>query len=121
LVRERVRGGDFLSLEDFLRRISIGIEHLVLLIRLGAFRFIAKPKMQLLWETHMLLSKTAKNIPNRLFDPLSKKWELPGMEQLLVEAAYDEIELFGFPVAMSWSGMWERRCAWWDSWSRLNM
>ncbi len=102
LVRERTRDGEFLSLEDFLRRISIGIEHLVLLIRLGAFRFIAKPKMQLLWEAHMLLSKTAKSIPNRLFDTPSKKWELPGMEQSQVEAAYDEIELLGFPVTMSW-------------------
>ena len=68
LVSERLRGGDFLSLEDFLRRVSIGIEHLVLLIRLGALRFIAKPKMQLLWEAHMLLSKRVKSIPNRLFD-----------------------------------------------------
>ena len=102
LVCERIHGGDFRSLEDFLRRISIGIEHLVLLIRLGAFRFVAKPKMQLLWEAHMLLSKTAKSIPNRLFDTPSRKWELPGMEQSLVEAAYDEFELLGFPVTMSW-------------------
>ena len=102
LVSERMRGGEFRSLEDFLHRVSIGIEHLVLLIRLGSFRFIGKPKMQLLWEAHMLLSKHVKSIPNRLFDVPSKKWELPGMEQSLVEAAYDEIELLGFPVTMSW-------------------
>jgi len=102
LVSERMRGGEFRSLEDFLHRVSIGIEHLVLLIRLGAFRFIGKPKMQLLWEAHMLLSKHVKNIPNRLFDIPSKKWELPNMEQSFVEAAYDEIELLGFPVTMSW-------------------
>lgn len=102
LVTERLRGGEFQSLEDFLHRVSIGIEHLVLLIRLGSFRFIGKPKMQLLWEAHMLLSKHVKSIPNRLFDIPSKKWELPGMEQSLVEAAYDEIELLGFPVTMTW-------------------
>ena len=102
LVTERLRGGEFQSLEDFLHRVSIGIEHLVLLIRLGSFRFIGKPKMQLLWEAHMLLSKHVKSIPNRLFDIPSKKWELPGMEQSFVEAAYDEIELLGFPVTMSW-------------------
>ncbi|HZK95378.1 MAG TPA: DNA polymerase III subunit alpha [Prolixibacteraceae bacterium] len=102
LVSERMRGGEFRSLEDFLHRVSIGIEHLVLLIRLGSFRFIGKPKMQLLWEAHMLLSKHVKSIPNRLFDIPSKKWELPGMEQSVVEAAYDEIELLGFPVTMSW-------------------
>jgi len=102
LVSERMRGGEFLSLEDFLHRVSIGIEHLVLLIRLGSFRFIGKPKMQLLWEAHMLLSKHVKSTPNRLFDIPSKKWELPSMEQSFVEAAYDEIELLGFPVTMSW-------------------
>jgi len=138
LVRERARGGEFRSLEDFLSRVAIGIEHLVLLIRLGAFRFMDKPKMRLLWEAHMLLSKTAKNIPNRLFDIPSKKWELPGMEQSLVEAAYDEIELLGFPVSMSWFDLLQtgfrgevmandlisyvgRWSVWWGSWLRLNM
>jgi len=102
LVMERKRSGEFQSLEDFVRRVVIGIEQLVLLIRLGVFRFTGKPKMQLLWEAHMLLSKHVKSIPNRLFDIPSKKWELPSMEQSFVEAAYDEIELLGFPVTMSW-------------------
>lgn len=102
LVYERRRGGEFGSLEDFLRRVAIGIEQLVLLIRLGALRFTGKPKMQLLWEAHMLLSKSVKNIPNKLFDIPSKKWELPSVEQSMVEAAYDELELLGFPVTMSW-------------------
>jgi DNA polymerase III alpha subunit len=102
IVKERLRNGDFHSLEEFLRRIEIGIEQLVLLIRLGAFRFTGKPKMQMLWEAHMLLNKNSKNIPNKLFDPPSKNWALPQMEQTQVEAAYDEIELLGFPVTMSW-------------------
>jgi error-prone DNA polymerase len=102
IVKERIRNGEFHSLEEFLRRIEIGIEQLVLLIRLGAFRFIGKPKMQMLWEAHMLLNKNSKNIPNKLFDAPSKNWSLPQMEQSQVEAAYDEIELLGFPVTMSW-------------------
>jgi error-prone DNA polymerase len=102
LLKERVRNGEFHSLEEFLRRIEIGIEQLVLLIRLGAFRFTGKPKMQMLWEAHMLLNKGSKNIPNRLFDTPTKGWALPQMEQTQVEAAYDEIELLGFPVTMPW-------------------
>ncbi len=102
LVAERKRGGEFQSLEDLLHRVAIGIEQLVLLIRLGALRFTGKPKMHLLWEAHMMLSKSKQNIPNSLFDIPSKKWELPKMEQTRVEAAYDEIELLGFPVTMSW-------------------
>lgn len=102
IVNERLHNGEFLYLEEFLRRIEIGIEQLVLLIRMGAFRFTGKPKMQMLWEVHMLLSKNKKSIPNKLFDIPTKGWTLPQMEQSQVEAAYDEIELLGFPVTMSW-------------------
>ncbi len=109
LVSERMQGGEFLSLEDFLRRIPVGIEHLVLLIRLGAFRFIAKPKMQLLWEAHMLLNKSAPSRSNQLFDLPSKTWTLPSLDQSAVEAAYDEFELLGFPVTMSWFDLLQTR------------
>ena len=102
LVTERKRNGEFQSLEDVIKRLPVGIEQLVLLIRLGAMRFTGKPKMHLLWEAHMLLNKGDKVVTGRLFDIPTKKWELPRMEQSLVEAAYDEIELLGFPVTMSW-------------------
>jgi len=109
LVSERTQGGEFVSLEDFLRRVPVGIEHLILLIRLGAFRFVGKPKMQLLWEAHMLLNKSAPSISNQLFDLPSKKWPLPSLEQSAVEAAYDEFELLGFPVTMSWFDLLQTR------------
>ncbi len=109
LVSERTQGGKFVSLEDFLRRVPVGIEHLILLIRLGAFRFVGKPKMQLLWEAHMLLNKSAPSISNQLFDLPTKKWTLPSLEQSAVEAAYDEFELLGFPVTMSWFDLLQTR------------
>jgi DNA polymerase-3 subunit alpha len=102
LIRERARNGEYHSLEDFLRRVEIGIEQLIILIRSGAFRFTGKPKMQMLWESHMLLSKHKKSTPHRLFEPPPKEWSLPQMEQSIIEAAYDEIELLGFPVTLSW-------------------
>jgi DNA polymerase-3 subunit alpha len=102
LIRERARNGEYHSLEDFLRRVEIGIEQLIILIRSGAFRFTGKPKMQMLWESHMLLSKHKKSAPHRLFEPPPKEWSLPQMEQSIIEAAYDEIELLGFPVTLSW-------------------
>ncbi|MCX6227842.1 MAG: DNA polymerase III subunit alpha, partial [Bacteroidia bacterium] len=109
LVSERTQGGKFVSLEDFLRRVPVGIEHLILLIRLGAFRFVGKPKMQLLWEAHMLLNKSAPSISNQLFDLPTKKWTLPSLEQSAVEAAYDEFELLGFPVTMGWFDLLQTR------------
>jgi DNA polymerase III alpha subunit len=102
IVKERMQNGDFHSLEEFLRRIEIGIEQLILLIRIGAFRFTGKPKMQMLWEAHMLLNKNMKSSTRRLFETPKKEWSLPQMEQTPIEAAYDEIELLGFPVTLSW-------------------
>jgi len=45
------------DLEDFIRRVPITLEQLVILIRVGAFRFTGKTKAMLLWEAHMLLGK----------------------------------------------------------------
>jgi len=47
----------FSSLEDFVQRVPVSTEQLVILIRVGAFRFTGKPKATLLWEAHMLLDK----------------------------------------------------------------
>jgi len=47
----------YAGLEDFISRVPISIEQLVILIRVGAFRFTGKPKATLLWEAHMLLGK----------------------------------------------------------------
>ena len=50
----------------------------------------------------MLLNKSTPSRSNQLFDLPSKTWALPSLEQSAVEAAYDEFELLGFPVTMSW-------------------
>ena len=45
------------GLEDFIARVPITMDQLIILIRVGAFRFTEKPKSTLLWEAHMLLGK----------------------------------------------------------------
>ncbi len=45
------------SLEDFIQRVPVALDQLIILIRVGAFRFTGKPKASLLWEAHMLLGK----------------------------------------------------------------
>ncbi|GAI96918.1 unnamed protein product, partial [marine sediment metagenome] len=101
--KERERNGPFSSLEDFTSRVSIGIEQLIILIRIDAFRFTEKPKKQLLWEAHVLLgkSKGAESGP-ALFQSGVKRYKLPSLIQSRLEDAYDEIELLGFPVTLSW-------------------
>ncbi len=45
------------NLDDFVRRVPVTLDQLIILIRVGAFRFTGKPKASLLWEAHMLLGK----------------------------------------------------------------
>ena len=102
IVENRKINGKYKSLEDFMRRTPIGIEQLIILIRLDAFRFTGKPKKQLLWEAHMLLKQGKKESQNNLlFYEKPKKIKLPELEQSSLEDAYDEIELLGFSVTVS--------------------
>jgi error-prone DNA polymerase len=102
ILEERDRNGIYLDLEDFTRRVRIGKEQIVILIRIDAFRFTGKTKKQLLWEAHMLLGESKKTEPGRaLFETKTQKFVLPDLEQSRLEDAYDEIELLGFPVTLS--------------------
>jgi DNA polymerase-3 subunit alpha len=99
---ERSLNGEFLDLEDFIRRFPIGIEQLIILIRIDAFRFTGKQKTELLWEAHMLLNKGKPSKPNTLFYTKPRRFELPQLEQNQLEDAYDEIEFIGFPVSLTY-------------------
>ena len=102
IVDERDKNGEYTCLEDFVHRIPVGIEQLIILIRLDAFRFTGKSKKQLMWEVHMLLGKNEKEPKTELlFREKSREFELPALEQNRFEDAYDEIELLGFPVSVS--------------------
>ena len=106
IVNERNINGNYKSLEDFITRVSPGIEQLLLLVKIGAFGFTKKLKSHLLWEAH-LLQKTNKQIPKslKLFESTSKKFTLPELIYNPLEYAYNEIEILGFPVTMSYFDM----------------
>jgi len=102
IISRREADGDYASLEDFITRVPAGIEQLVILIRLDAFRFTGKTKKQLLWEAHLMLGKnTHENEMPMLFVEKPREFILPELEQTRLEDAYDEIELLGFPVTLS--------------------
>ena len=102
IIEERKNTGVFGSLEDFTNRVPAGMEQLIILIRLDAFRFTGKTKKQLLWEAHMIKSrKRNEPMPGILFREKSKEFTLPHLEQSHLEDAYDEIELIGFPVTLT--------------------
>ncbi len=47
----------YAGLDDFIQRVPVTLDQLIILIRTGAFRFTGKQKASLLWEAHMLLGK----------------------------------------------------------------
>ncbi|MDX9812199.1 MAG: DNA polymerase III subunit alpha [Bacteroidales bacterium] len=101
----RSKEGDFRDLNDFVTRVCPGLEQLLILIRAGAFRFTGKNKAQLMWEAHMILNRKAPQTMRPLFSPPVRDFVLPELSQGALEDAYDEIELFGFPVTLSWFDM----------------
>ncbi len=103
----RNENGLFNDLNDFVTKVCPGLEQLILLIKAGAFRFTGKKKSVLLWEAHMMINKNKHEETRPLFSPPVRDFSLPDLAQGKLEDVYDEIELFGFPVTMSWFDMLE--------------
>lgn len=102
IVQERNRNGDYRSLEDFIRRISVGIATMQILIFIGAFRFTGFPKNELLLKARMLLNDFKPEQRFQvLFEEPVKEYELPVLKRDKFEDAFDEIELLGFPITCS--------------------
>ncbi|MCW4451609.1 DNA polymerase III subunit alpha [Kaistella sp. BT6-1-3] len=97
---ERERNGNYQSLEDFIRRIPIGIEGVQILIFIGAFRFTGKQKNELLIEARLLLINfKPENRGRMLFEEPVQDYHLPELKRDFFEDAFDEIEILGFPVS----------------------
>lgn len=103
ILENRERNGRFSGLEDFISRIKPGKEQMVILIRINALRFTGKSKKELLWESHMLIGKVKEDPTSyELFGIRSREFSLPALVQETIEDAYDEIEILGFPVTISY-------------------
>lgn len=101
IAAERRRRGEYTSLEDFVTRSGIGIESLQNLIFVGAFRFLNKPKNELILEARMLFGKSKPIRQARLFSTPPKRFKLPQLIRSSFEDAFDEIELLGFMTQTS--------------------
>ena len=102
LLIARHEGGPFINLADFVNRVTISLEQLKLLIRIGALRFTGKRKKELLWDAHFLMGNIKKTVPAAtLFNTEPKTFKLPPLHYHRLEAAFDEIEILNFPVNTS--------------------
>ena len=100
ILQERNAHGDFLSLEDFVNRVSVSIEQVRLLIRIGEFNFTQKDKKELLWQAHALIHPIKNSDSNnQLFKQEFKKFKLPNLVGSAIDDAFDEIELLGFSLS----------------------
>jgi error-prone DNA polymerase len=102
IVSERDENGPYHSLEDFIRRVPIGIEALQTLIFINAFRFTGKQKNELLIIARLILINfKPENRTLLLIHEPVKEYKLPVMERSPFEDAFDEIELLDFPVSVT--------------------
>jgi len=96
---ERQKNGKYAGLNNFVSRVKISLEQLIILIRADAFRFTGKSKKELLWDAHFLLGHSKKSVPqNTLFETKPREFKLPELWKHELEKSFDEIELLGFPV-----------------------
>ena len=99
VVAERNRNGRYSSLENFMKRVSISVDQLRILIRIGAFRFTGKTKQELLWDIHKILGHEKKSVVRReLFENGYKNFRLPPLDEMKYRDAVDEMEILGFPL-----------------------
>lgn len=102
ILQERERNGEFVSLEDFIARVPVGIESAQTLIFVGAFRFTGKSKNELLVIARLILVNfKPEDRGALLFREPVKQYKLPELERSQFEDAFDEIELLGFPVSFT--------------------
>ncbi len=102
IVDERERNGEYNSLEDFIRRIHIGIETVQTLVFIGAFRFTGKSKNELILAARLLMVNFKPQDRNLLLlETPVKAYKLPVLTRNDFEDAFDEIEILSFPVSCS--------------------
>ncbi len=99
IIRERERNGLFLNLDDFIDRVSIGLEQLILLIKVNAFRFCNPNKRELLWEAYMKVHKIEmEEQVQTLFKSEKINYKTPVLISSMLEDAFDEIQYLDFPL-----------------------
>ena len=126
IVNERITNGKYRGLADFMERLHPKMEQMTILIRSGAFLFTGKSKPTLLWEAHAyngkmssyrnkfhgmrdLVQETQFRFSHDTFGTQNHDYQLPVMNTQPLEDAYDEMELFGFPVTLTWFDMLKTR------------
>jgi DNA polymerase-3 subunit alpha len=100
LVRERDLGGEFKGFNDLLQRISLPLEQLLLLIRVGALRSFGVPKKELMWNAHLNFHKVLvkSETQPQLFLQEHREFVFPELSETDFEEVFEHMELLEFPL-----------------------
>lgn len=97
--KERQQNGPYKHLADFVSRVPIRQEQLIILIRVGAFRWMEKPKKELLWEAHGYFNKKVKRSYGvQLFEEPVQDYQFPNLKSEPLEQAFDEMDILGYAL-----------------------
>ncbi|EPR67357.1 DNA polymerase III subunit alpha [Cyclobacterium qasimii] len=102
LLAERQEAGPYAGLTDFISRVDISLEQVLILIRIGCFRFTGKSKQENLWEAHFIMHRKKSPVggSQRLFTNAGfRELETPVLEDLdLRQEIIDQLEILEFPL-----------------------
>jgi DNA-directed DNA polymerase III PolC len=108
IVEER-KNGSFFSFEQFCKRVPAGLEQLIILIRIGAFRLLGESKKELLWKAHLLVNgRKLLPVMSEIFEIEELDYSFPELLHSELEDAYDEFELLGFPLCSPYNMLFEK-------------
>ncbi|WP_343605995.1 DNA polymerase III subunit alpha [Fluviicola sp.] len=100
LLRERDQDGSFTDFTDLMQRVSLPLEQLLLLIRVGALRCFGIPKKELMWNAHLNVHKIPLKSERQpqLFREECRDFVFPELKEADSEEAFEHQELLEFPL-----------------------
>lgn len=110
LVRERESGGEFTGFNDLLQRVTLPLEQLLLLIRVGALRSFGVPKKELMWNAHLNFHKVLVRSESQpeLFLQERREFVFPELSETDFEEVFEHLELLDFPLCNPFDILHER-------------
>jgi DNA polymerase-3 subunit alpha len=99
ILQERFDYGVFLDFDDFMKRSTIPLEQLILLIRIGALRTLSDNRKTMLWKAYQYYQREPiRKERVSLFEERPVQYSIPLLEEKELESAFEEMELLGFPL-----------------------
>lgn len=109
IITERQRRGAYESLADLKKRCALTLDQMLLLVKSDAFRCFCIPRKELVWQVHLAFGKQPANVLQpQLFEEDNSPFRLPKLEESPHEQAFEQMELFGFPLCSPFELLCER-------------